>query len=65
MRVPKGEDKGLLSGSGYNVPGDESNGWQRGAFFQKTSGNSEGALFVNFGSVESSMFRQVLLYDPE
>jgi hypothetical protein len=64
-KEPVGEDKGLLDGSGHDVPEDGSKEWQRGAFFQKTRGADGSALFVNLGNVESSMFRQVLLYDPE
>ena len=65
MKVPKIEDRGLLSGSGNVVPSDESNGWQTGAFFQKTNGVNGSVLYVNLGTVESAMFRQVLLYEPE
>lgn len=65
MKVPKTEDKGLLSGSGYDVPEDGGNGWQTGAFFQKTCGENASVLYVNLGTVGASVFRQVLLYDPE
>ena len=65
IRPPLTENEGLLSGSGGSVPSDGSQGWQTGAFFQKTSGEDGSVLFVNLGSVGASMFRQVLLYDPE
>ena len=65
IRPPLTEDKGLLSGSGHNVPADGNGGWQIGAFFQKTHGADGSVLFVNLGTVTASVFRQVLLYDPE
>lgn len=64
MRIPKTVDRGFLSGSGESVPPDGADGWQTGSFFQKTLEASGSVLFVNIGSVESSVFRQVLLYDP-
>lgn len=65
IRPPLTEDKGLLSGSGYDVPVDETVGWQTGSFFQKTRGEDGSVLYVNLGTVGACMFRQVLLYDPE
>ena len=65
MSIPKMADKGLLSGSGRDIPPDGSQGWQTGAFFQRTSGEGNDVLLVNLGTVAASMFRQVLLYDPE
>lgn len=65
MRPPRIEDRGLLSASGHEVPTDETDGYQTGAFFQKTDSQEGAAVFVNLGTVESSLFRQVLLYEPE
>lgn len=64
IRPPLTENKGLLSGSGYDVPVDGTAGWQTGAVFQKTNGIADAALYMNIGSAESSVFRPILAYDP-
>jgi len=63
IRPPLTEDRGLLSGSGAVVPNDGSSGWQTAAVFQKTDGKADSALYMNVGSVESSVFRPILSYD--
>lgn len=65
IKPPLTADEGLLSGSGHDVPVDGTAGWQTGAFFQKTRGDNASVLYVNLGTVGASVFRQVLLYDPE
>lgn len=65
IKSPLTEDKGFLSGSGYDVPVDGTAGWQTGAFFQKTRGENGSVLYVNLGTTGASVFRQVLLYDPD
>lgn len=49
-------DRGLLFASGATVPSDATDGYQSGCIFQHTDGGAGTVLYVNEGSVTSSLF---------
>lgn len=59
MTPPNVLDRGLLHVSGGTVPADASDGYQPGCIFQHTDGSAGAVLYVNEGSVTSSLFNAI------